>query len=129
MGDYGRENVMIKKIDIKRLGKVLTEELTGVSELEYKAIAFELFGEIIKMTPVKTGRARGNWHINVSSPMYSTSFDTRPSQPDYNLDVRGFPSVYISNGLPYMGDLEDGRSDQAPDGISQVALAIVRSRR
>lgn len=120
---------MAKKIDIRKLGTVLTDEIMDVSELEYKALAFELFGEIIKMTPVDTGRARGNWHINAGSPDYSLSTDTQPSQPNYNLDVRGFPSVYISNGLPYMRDLEDGRSTQAPDGISQVALAIVRSRR
>lgn len=120
---------MAKKIDIRKLGTVLTEEIKDVSELEYKALAFELFGEIIKMTPVDTGRARGNWHINVGRPEYSISSGTRPSQPNYNLDVRGFPSVYISNGLPYMKDLEDGRSTQAPNGISQVALAIVRSRR
>lgn len=121
---------MKKKIDIRKLGKVLTEEIQDVSELEFKALAFELFGEIVKMTPVETGRARGNWHINTDSPEYSTSSDTLPSQPNYNLDVRGFPSVYISNGLHYIGLLEDGRSTtQAPHGISQVALAIVRSRR
>jgi hypothetical protein len=129
MGDNGREEVMAKKIDIKNLGKVLTEELNNVSELEYKAIAFDLFGEIVKLTPVDTGRARSNWHITADNPEYSTSSSTQPAQPDYNLDVRGFPTVYISNGLHYIGLLEEGKSKQAPDGISKVALATVRSRR
>ncbi len=120
---------MAKKIDIKNLGKVLTEELNNVSELEYKAIAFDLFGEIVKLTPVDTGRARNNWHITADDPEYSTSFGTQPAQPDYNLDVKGFPTVYISNGLHYIGLLEEGKSKQAPDGISKVALATVRSRR
>ena len=120
---------MAKKIDIRKLGTVLSEEVHNVSELEYKAIAFEIFGEIVKLTPVDSGRARGNWHIGAGNPEYSIGISTSPSQPNYNLDVKGFPSVYISNGLPYMKELEDGRSSQAPDGISRVALGIVRSRR
>jgi len=129
MGDNGREEVMAKKIDIRKLGRVLTEEINNISELEYKAIAFDVFGEIVKLTPVDTGRARGNWHISAGTPDFSTNGGTQPSQPDYNLDVQGFPSVYISNGLHYIGKLEEGRSQQAPAGISKVALAIVRSRR
>ncbi len=120
---------MAKKIDIKNLGKVLTEELNNVSELEYKAIAFDLFGEIVKLTPVDTGRARSNWHITADNPEYSTGSSTQPAQPDYNLDVKRFPTVYISDGLYYIGLLEEGKSKQAPDGISKVALATVRSRR
>ncbi len=120
---------MAKKIDIKRLGMVLTDEIQNISELEFKALAFELFGEIVKLTPVDSGRARGNWHITAGSADFSIGSDTSPSQPNYNLNVKGFPSVYISNGLPYMKELEDGRSPQAPDGISRVALAAVRARR
>ena len=129
MGDYGREKVMAKKIDIRKLGRVLTEEVDNISQLEYKALAFEIFGEIIRLTPVDTGRARGNWNVSSGSPDFSTSNSATPAQPDYNLNVKGFPSVYISNGLHYIGLLEEGRSEQAPDGISKVALGIVRSRR
>ena len=129
MGDYGREKIMAKKIDITKIGKVLTEEVDNISQLEYKALAFEIFGEIIRLTPVDTGRARGNWNVSSGSPDFSTSNSATPAQPDYNLNVKGFPSVYISNGLHYIGLLEEGRSEQAPDGISKVALGIVRSRR
>ena len=129
MGDYGREEVMAKKIDIRKLGRVLTEEVDNISQLEYKALAFEIFGEIIRLTPVDTGRARGNWNVSSGSPDFSIGNSTTPAQPDYNLDVKGFPSVYISNGLHYIGLLEEGRSSQAPDGISRIALGVVRSRR
>ena len=105
---------MAKKVNLNNLGKVLTTEVTNVSELQYKAFAFDLFGEIIKVTPVKSGEITNS---------------TTPSVPNYSLDVRGFPNVYISNGLPYMESLEDGSSRQAPNGITKVALAAVRSRR
>ena len=120
---------MAKKIDIRKLGRVLTEEVDNISQLEYKALAFEIFGEIIRLTPVDTGRARGNWNVSSGSPDFSIGNSTTPAQPDYNLDVKGFPSVYISNGLHYIGLLEEGRSSQAPDGISRIALGVVRSRR
>lgn len=120
---------MAKKVNLNNLGKVLTTKVTNVSELQYKAFAFDLFGEIIKVTPVKSGRARGNWHIDVENPDYEITNSTTPSVPNYALDVRGFPNVYISNGLPYMERLEDGLSRQAPNGITKVALAAVRSRR
>ena len=118
-----------KKINFQSLGKVITEDVIGFTELEYKAFAFDLFGEIIKFTPVKSGRARGNWHIDVDRPDYEITDNTIPSRPNYGLDVRGFPNVYISNGLPYMAKLESGSSTQAPHGITSVALAAVRSRR
>ena len=120
---------MAKKINFQSLGKVVTAEVTNLSELEYKAFAFDLFGEIIRFTPVKSGRARGNWHIDAERPDYEITDSTLPATPDYGLDVRGFPNVYISNGLPYMGKLESGSSPQAPNGITSVALAAVRSRR
>lgn len=120
---------MAKKIDIKNLGRVLTEEINNISELDYKAYAFELFGEIVKLTPVQTGRARGNWHIETGRPYYNVTSNTQPSRPNLNLDLQGFPNIYISNGLHYIGDLEDGKSIQAPNGISKIALAVLRSRR
>ena len=54
---------MAKKIPLEILGKVVTESVKTETALEYKATAFEMFGEIIKNTPVDTGRARGNWNI------------------------------------------------------------------
>ena len=121
---------MAKKrdIDLELLGRVITEEVTQTSELEYKAFAFDVFGEVLRKTPVDTGRARANWHIETKAPNYSLEDTTTPKIPA-DLVVTDYPLIYISNGLEYVEALEDGRSKQAPNGITQPALAAVRSRR
>ena len=119
---------MAKKVSLKKLGRFVKEDVEVKSELEYKAFAFDVFGEVLKKTPVDTGRARANWHIKVDSPDYSVKEGaSRGTITDLNLE--DFPNVYISNGLDYIGELEDGKSRQAPNGIAQPALAAVRSRR
>jgi len=118
---------MAKEFDLKDLGRVVTEYVNEETEEEYRAFAFDVFGEVLKRTPVDTGRARANWHIQINTPDYSTSDDT--SFKFQSIDTRGHPNVYISNGLSYIESLDEGRSKQAPNGITQPALAAVRSRR
>jgi hypothetical protein len=118
---------MAKGIDFKRLGMVITADVTAESEAEYKAFVFDVFGEVIQRTPVDTGQARRNWHIQIDTPNYSTGDDNASELKA--VDTKGFPDVYISNGLSYIEGLDEGRSSQAPNGITQPALAAVRSRR
>jgi hypothetical protein len=116
---------MAKEVSLENLGRTIKEEVEVLSSLEYKAICFDVFGEVLKFTPVDTGRARNNWHIGIV-PDYSES-----KQPDYSLRITTgeLPTVYITNGLSYIETLEDGRSKQSPNGITGPALAAVRSRR
>ena len=118
---------MAKKVPFNKLGLYLKADVEAESELEYKAFAFTVFSEVIQKTPVDTGRARGNWNISSGTPNYSTSANTFAPVP--YVDVREFPPVFISNGLDYIADLESGKSSQAPNGISAVALAAVRNKR
>jgi len=68
------------------------------------------------VTPVKTGRARGSWSISskqgeardsangfmaVAAPLLP------PSSTQYDV-------LYLTNGVPYIQDLNMGRSNQAP---------------
>ena len=120
---------MAKEFDISDLGRVVQEEIETQTEAQYRAFAFDVFGEVLRKTPVKTGRARANWHIQVHTPDYSTSNSTSPVFHEAIFDVRGYPIIFISNGLSYIGSLDDGMSKQAPNGITLPALAAVRSRR
>jgi len=119
---------MAKKIALNNLGKTVSQDIKAQSVLEYKAYAFDVFREVIIKTPVKTGRARGNWNITTMSPDFDTTADTSPNLTN-DLDLNKFPTVWIANGLDYIVDLERGKSNQAPVGISLPALAAVRSRR
>jgi hypothetical protein len=119
---------MAKSIKLKDLGRVLVEEVKSSSSLEFKATAFELFSQVIQKTPVRTGRARANWNITTGSPDNSVNSSTSTgSYPD--LELEGFPSVFISNGLHYIPDLENGKSKQAPAGIFNPAIAAARANR
>lgn len=120
---------MAKEIDLSKLGRVVQEEIETQTEEEYRAFAFDVFGEVLRKTPVDTGRARANWHIQINTPDYSTSERTSPTFHETIFDVRGYPTIFISNGLNYIGSLDDGKSKQAPNGITLPALAAVRSRR
>ncbi len=119
---------MAKKVSLNMLAKTISEDVKAASVLEYKAYAFDVFREVIIKTPVKTGRARANWSITTHNPDYRTTQRTTP-QSIQDLDLNAFPTVWIANGLDYIGDLEKGKSDQAPTGISLPALVAVRSRR
>lgn len=118
-----------KNILLKNLGKTVREDVKAQSALQYKAYAFDVFREVIIKTPVKTGRARGNWNITTHNPTFRTTAGTTPNPIPTDIDLNKFPSVWIANGLDYIGDLERGKSNQAPVGISLPALAAVRSIR
>jgi len=119
---------MAKKVPLSQMSALLKKEVTAELELEYKAYSFELFGEIVKRTPVDTGRARSNWTITIDNPKYTTSNTTSIPKAG-TLDVTGFPDVFIANGLSYVEDLDKGKSKQAPAGIVEPALVAADIKR
>lgn len=103
-----------------------------------KKIGFDLFGRIVKRTPVDTGRARASWTIAINQPDRSVADEgTHPSMitaPEAAAasqatgaltDLKPYEPVWISNNLPYIEALEKGHSDQAPAGM--VALSIAET--
>jgi len=119
---------MAKRVPLSQLSSTLTKDVEAELELEYKAYSFELFGEIIKRTPVDTGRARSNWTIEIDKPKYTTSESTSTPSPS-DIDVKDFPDVFIANGLDYIDELDKGRSKQAPAGIVEPAIMAVDVKR
>lgn len=64
-----------------------------------KEVSQEVFDRVKERTPVLTGRARDGWEI-----------------------VQGDKQSKISNDVPYIGVLESGSSDQAPQGFVGITL-------
>ena len=50
--------------DVAKFAKLTNSSLDETG----RAITLELFGSVIKDTPVDTGRARGNWQTSLGSP-------------------------------------------------------------
>lgn len=87
-----------------------------ISEVR-KAVAVILFTDIVKRTPVDTGRARGNWQITVGHDdtaqieRFCKESDTAgvvATESEKIKDVSGDEKIYIHNNLPYITKLEYG---------------------
>jgi uracil phosphoribosyltransferase len=81
---------------------------------EVKRLADELYKEIVKTTPVHTGRARSGWRKQVQNKNFT-----------------------IENAVPYIGVLDQGRSfrdgqmrgsKQAPKGIIGPSLDKIKGK-
>ncbi|WP_445572167.1 HK97 gp10 family phage protein [Pseudomonas sp. E102] len=102
----------------------------GAIDASLREIIIELGGSLIRMSPVDTGRFRGNWHLSIDV-VESVTFD----DPDPNgqeamaalvsavSDFTAGQAAYIINNLPYAIPLEYGHSNQAPQGMVRVTLA------
>jgi|TARA_R110002167_G_scaffold92478_1_gene248332 hypothetical protein len=121
-------------------GKALDAAIAALPEMANDIkirSALDLMNRIILMTPVDTGRARGNWQLTQRSPATG-----KISEDDANVSKAEAPpsgimkqaeqtaigsqpgdDIWISNNLPYIEVLEEGHSKQAPHGM--VALALV----
>ena len=84
---------------------------------------------LTKMTPVDTGRARGNWQTSAESPKEGTIGPRSAGEVMYEaLGITGkpgedYPTFWITNNLPYISALEAGHSSQAPQGMMALTLA------
>jgi hypothetical protein len=114
-----------------------------------QAVAIEVDQALVMATPVDTGRARSNWIASLGRPRRSVIGPYAPgkklglgesgnanaamAQARAVITARtsNGQAVYITNNVPYIGDLNAGRSPQArPAGFaqraSQVGTATVR---
>jgi len=106
--------------------KIVSAFLDG-SEETVRGATILLFAAIIKASPVGEGRFRGNWFASGVQPSTKVTFDTDVSG---NSTITNMSNVIgklknqsqynLTNNLPYAEALEDGSSQQAPQGIVKV---------
>ncbi len=105
--------------DVRRFTAKTTEAHDKIA----RVATLELFSGVIKATPVDTGRARGNWQTTVGSPAKGRleREDKSGSEAIAEVEAKtpeGTGQVtYLSNNLPYIMELEEGSSKQAPEGM------------
>lgn len=90
---------------------------------------------LVTTTPFDTGRARGNWITAVGSPDTQVVAVAGPGSGAAALDQGkavigkwrlGAGTIYITNNLAYIIPLDEGSSQQAPNGMSQLAMQAAR---
>jgi len=99
-------------LDLTKYAEAKKKQLTDVR----KAVATILYTDIVKRTPVDTGRARGNWQITVGHDD-TAQIERLCKEGDTSsmvlaetekIKVTGDEKIYIHNNLPYITMLEFG---------------------
>jgi hypothetical protein len=97
--------------------------VTGVNtDKAVRKIAFDLYNGITQMTPVDTGRAKGNWNTGIGMPNLKVNEGARNIQPFGAKIGDGLKAIYITNSLPYINVLEYGTATRPPNGMVKVSL-------
>lgn len=102
-----------------------------------KRVAQNVLVAVVRATPLLTGRARYNWNVNFNRPNYSYEYNSfesfaRTGAWVTKMSTSGVAilaatrkdSIYISNGLPYIGKLNRGYSAKAPRDYVRTAAII-----
>lgn len=114
-------------LDLKKYAEKQKEKIDTVR----KKVATYAYTNISVRTPVKTGRARGNWQIGINqvetSQLDRKGISTNEEIPKLN-QVKEDETIYISNNLPYIQKLEYGSSKQAPSGMVGVTFAELQNK-
>ena len=89
--------------------------------------ALGAFSEVIRKSPVDTGRFRGNWQASIGAPAGGVLSDTGGSVSIARAQgtVSGAElgdSIFLVNNLPYAQRLEYGWSRQAPNGMVRLTV-------
>ena len=97
-----------------------------------RKIAMDLLRKIVKYTPVDTGRARGNWQVTIAAPAEGEVKKEKNRGP---VNARGravlngldkpFQIVYLTNNVPYIVNLENGHSQNSPNGMVRLSMSEV----
>ena len=99
-----------------------------------KAVLLNLFGAVIRDTPVLTGRLRGNWTFTTGQP--ADSFPTTTTDPTPIVAAEVVATVkpedafyYLANSMSYASDIEYlGHSKvKAPEGMVRRNIVRIQS--
>lgn len=119
--------------DDDRQIRIIAGSLKGHTKNTVQRLSLEVTANLIEDTPVDTGWARANWIPSIGSPAFSgedrnsneVSAGSAKQQAGiavlagYSLSMG---PVFVSTGVPYMSQLNDGSSTQAPAGFVQAGI-------
>lgn len=101
-----------------------------VSSLVTRKVGLQVLSGVVLRTPVLTGRARGNWLVNLRA---ATGRTDGPLDKGGGVAIaagaaviaqqKGYDAIVLENNLPYIGKLNDGSSKQAPAGYVEDTLS------
>ena len=108
-------------------------KIQGDFEKFYRQVCLEVLTRVVFRTAVDTGRARGNWQLEINAPA-SGILDVEGAEgamADLAISaaitklgqISPFSIVHITNNVEYIYYLEyDRRSPQHPEGMLEITL-------
>lgn len=99
---------------------------TGIAlDRAVRMIVIEVGSSIIRMTPVDTGRLKGEWQFTIQPASRETGLIGNASAAKLigdSIEFKAGMVGYITNLMPYAIPIEMGGSKQAPAGMVRVTL-------
>ena len=106
-------------------------EVEATQNKRLRAAALQALSGVIERSPVDQGAFRGSHRVSVGSPDYSYSLTDTDKAGSATL-AKGssaiqavrvpFTVIYVQSNLPYSEALENGSSQQAPQGVYQITM-------
>lgn len=129
--------------DLKRFAKTMRikgETVQSNATKLMKKVAVRVDQVVVTETPVDTGRARSNWHVDIGAAHEGTREPYAPgeggstgasnaaeaiAQGKQVIDgAQSGDEIHITNNLAYIGKLNEGHSAQAPAGYVEEAVMV-----
>jgi hypothetical protein len=104
--------ISIRVNNVSKEFKRLEAELMKEVNLALRISSFQAYAALQMATPVKTGRARSSWNLSAFANTFSQGNGSVGLLPPPSSTK--FDTLYLSNGVPYITDLNMGNSQQAP---------------
>ena len=108
-----------------QVGDYIADEINK----EARALGINLLNGLTRVTPVDTGRARGNWFVGISGPVRTIDNNRKATSAVIegintinSAKAIEYPEIVISNNLPYIEELNRGTSTQAPRHFVEIEI-------
>jgi len=117
-------SISVRLSGAKETREAINKEVIQVLNTVQRASAFAAVSDLVNETPVDTGRARGSWSLNKTKNLV----DTESNGNSLPVTLGPIPNdvietLYITNGTPYIQQLNAGSSQQAPPRFVEKTLA------
>lgn len=121
----------------RSLERATKKFLAKVHDQEQRTKMLRTYSFIVPATPVDTGHARTSWDLSFNKPStdytpypFADVTGARARAESVFLTSRGpYSDMYLSNGAPYILELDRGSSQQAPSNfVFQAVFKALKSK-
>ena len=114
----------------------ISVELEDEINEEARIVSFHLLQRLMIVSPVDTGRFRGNWFLSLGKSSREINQERRSGSALQegktvidSATAIDYPTIILSNNLPYAEKLNNGHSLQAPKKFIEKEIDAVARKR